>query len=168
MTEEKQISNYPIHIKLNTGMNRLGFDSENIEELKSILKNKKSIIVKSILSHMAASDDLTHDEFNRKQIFDFEQMANQIKIGLGINPILHMANTSGISNYPEAQFDMVRLGIGIYGVSNDEKETALLENVGVLKSIISQIRTLQVGESIGYGRRFIAQQETKVARLTVS
>lgn len=167
ITEEKQISNYPIHIKLNTGMNRLGFDSENIEELISILKNKKSIVVKSILSHMAASDDLTHDEFNRKQIFDFEQMSNRIKLALDINPVLHMANTSGISNYPEAQFDMVRLGIGIYGVSNDEKETALLENVGVLKSIISQIRTLQVGESVGYGRRFMVNQETKVATIPI-
>lgn len=167
MTEEKQISNYPIHIKLNTGMNRLGFDSENIEELISILKNKKSIVVKSILSHMAASDDLTHDEFNRKQIFDFKQMSNRVKLALNINPILHMANTSGISNYPEAQLDMVRLGIGIYGVSNDEKETALLENVGVLKSIISQIRTLQVGESVGYGRRFMAQQQIKVATIPI-
>jgi alanine racemase len=76
-------------------------------------------------------------------------------------------NTSGISNFPKAQYDMVRLGIGLYGISNDPEEQPLLENVGTLKSIISQIRTIDVGESVGYGRRFIAQRTTKVATIPI-
>ncbi len=79
-----------------------------------------------------------------------------------IKPILHILNTSGISNYPQAQYDMVRLGIGLYGVSNDLEEQKYLENVGTLKSIISQMRTIQSGESVGYGRRFSAKSTPKL------
>jgi Alr-MurF fusion protein len=86
---------------------------------------------------------------------------------LEITPIRHILNTSGISNFPEAQYDMVRLGIGLYGVSNDSEEQKYLENVGTLKSIISQIRTIQSGESVGYGRRFIANRESKIATIPI-
>jgi alanine racemase len=86
---------------------------------------------------------------------------------LKIKPIRHILNTSGISNFPKAQYDMVRLGIGLYGISNDPEEQPNLENVGTLKSIISQIRTIDVGESVGYGRRFIATKTTKVATIPI-
>jgi alanine racemase len=86
---------------------------------------------------------------------------------LQINPIRHILNTSGISNFPEAQFNMVRLGIGIYGVSNDPEEQKFLENVGTLKSVISQIRTIPAGDSVGYGRRFMAEKETIVATIPI-
>ena len=82
-------------------------------------------------------------------------------------PIRHLLNTSGISNYPKAQFDMVRLGIGLYGISNDPEEQPYLENVGTLKSIISQIRTIDAGESVGYGRRFIASKTTRIATIPI-
>lgn len=86
---------------------------------------------------------------------------------LQINPIRHLLNTSGISNFQQAQYDMVRLGIGLYGVSNDDEEQKLLENVGTLKSIISQIRTIDAGESVGYGRRFLADKPTKIATIPI-
>ncbi|SFA93325.1 UDP-N-acetylmuramoyl-tripeptide--D-alanyl-D-alanine ligase [Flavobacterium swingsii] len=167
ITEQKELTNYPIHIKINTGMNRLGFDDEIIPELISILQKNDSIQVKSILSHLAASDDLTHDIFTKKQISDFDIISSKITRELKIYPIRHISNTSAISNYPQAQFDMVRLGIGLYGVSNDINETEELENVGTLKSIISQIRTLDIGESVGYSRRFMVEKPTKTATIPI-
>ncbi|WP_395047482.1 bifunctional UDP-N-acetylmuramoyl-tripeptide:D-alanyl-D-alanine ligase/alanine racemase [Flavobacterium sp.] len=167
ITEQKELTYYPIHIKINTGMNRLGFDDEIVPELISILQKHDSVQVKSILSHLAASDDLTHDIFTKKQILDFDAISNKVVTELKINPIRHISNTSAISNYPQAQFDMVRLGIGLYGVSNDINETKELENVGTLKSIISQIRTLDIGESVGYNRRFMAKKPTKIATIPI-
>jgi alanine racemase len=86
---------------------------------------------------------------------------------LDVKPIRHILNTSGISNFPDAQYDMVRLGIGLYGVSNDSSEQKYLENVGTLKSIISQVRTIPPGDSVGYGRRFMAGKETKIATIPI-
>lgn len=167
IAEAKNLWHYPVHIKIDTGMHRLGFEEKDVTELIATLQKNKTIQVKSILSHLAASDDLTHDAFNKKQIADFQSISEKIQSELAINPIKHILNTSGISNYPEGQMDMVRLGIGLYGISNDEKETVLLENVGTLKSIISQIKTLNAGDSVGYGRRFMATKKTKTATVPV-
>ncbi len=167
IAEQKKLKKYPIHIKLDTGMHRLGFEEEQMQELITTLKENKSVTVKSILSHMATSDDLEHHEFALFQIELFEKMSSLLISELKIKPIRHILNTSGISNFPKAQYDMVRLGIGLYGISNDPEEQPLLENVGTLKSIISQIRTIDVGESVGYGRRFIAQRTTKVATIPI-
>lgn len=167
IAEQKNLNQFPVHIKLDTGMHRLGFQENDLDELIATLKNTPSIKVKSILSHMATSDDLAHHEFAKSQIALYEKLSLRIINELSINPIRHILNTSGISNYSEAQYDMVRLGIGLYGVSNDPTETKYLENVGTLKSIISQIRTIQAGESVGYGRRFIADKETKIATIPI-
>ena len=167
IAEHKKLKNFPIHIKLDTGMHRLGFEEENVPELISKLKDNTTVEVKSILSHLAASDDMKHIDFTLSQIKLFEKLASTIGKELNIKPILHTLNTSGISNFPQAQLDMVRLGIGLYGVSNDEDEQKLLENVGTLKSIISQIRTIQAGESVGYSRRFIADKPTKIATIPI-
>jgi alanine racemase len=148
-------------------MHRLGFEEENLAELISILKGNETVQIKSILSHMATSDDLKHDAFAQSQIALFEKLSAQLISELKIKPIRHILNTSGISNYPDAQYDMVRLGIGLYGISNDEEEQKYLENVGTLKSIISQIRTIDQGESVGYGRRFVAEKETKIATIPI-
>ena len=167
IAEQKKLKKYPIHIKLDTGMHRLGFENEQLPELISTLKENQSVIVKSILSHMATSDDLEHHEFALYQIDLFEKMSSELISELKIKPIRHLLNTSGISNFPKAQYEMVRLGIGLYGISNDPEEQPNLENVGTLKSIISQIRTIDAGESVGYGRRFIAKQTTKVATIPI-
>jgi alanine racemase len=167
IAEHKKLKDFPIHIKLDTGMHRLGFEVDTIEDLIATLKGNQTVKVKSILSHLATSDDLQHKDFVRFQIDLFEKLSSRLIDELQINPIRHILNTSGISNFAEAQYDMVRLGIGLYGVSNDPEEQKQLENVGTLKSIISQIRTIQPSESVGYGRRFIANQPMKIATIPI-
>ena len=167
ITEQKKLQHYPVHIKLDTGMHRLGFQEKDLEELIATLKNTPSIKVKSILSHMATSDELAHKDFALSQINLFEKLSLKLMEELKIQPIRHILNTSGISNFPKAQFDMVRLGIGLYGISNDSEEQHYLENVSTLKSIISQIRTIKEGESVGYGRRFMANKTTKIATIPI-
>ena len=167
IAEQRQLKHFPVHIKLDTGMHRLGFEEENIDELISILKETKLIQVRSILSHMATSDALEHQEFSNSQINLFEKLSSKLISELQIQPLRHLLNTSGISNFPQAQYDMVRLGIGLYGVSNDAEEQKKLENVSTLKSIISQIRSIQAGESVGYGRRFVAEKPTKIATIPI-
>ncbi len=167
LAKQKNLNAFPIHIKLDTGMHRLGFEEENIADLISVLKDNKYVKVKSILSHMATSDAMEHRNFALSQIDLFEKLSSKIISELQINPIRHILNTSGISNFPQAQYDMVRLGIGLYGVSNDANEQRFLENVGTLKSIISQIRTIEKGESVGYGRRFVAQKTSIIATIPI-
>ena len=167
IAEQKKLKHFPIHLKIDTGMHRLGFEEEQLSELIAILKGNETVQIKSILSHLATSDDLKHDAFAKSQIALFEQLSGQLMTELKIKPIRHILNTSGISNYPDAQYDMVRLGIGLYGISNDEEEQKFLENVGTLKSVISQIRTIEAGESVGYGRRFMAEKTTKIATIPI-
>lgn len=167
LAEKRKLKHFPIHIKLDTGMHRLGFEAGNLDELIAVLKDNKFVNVKSILSHMATSDDLVNQEFAHRQLDLFEKLSSKLMTELQINPIRHILNTSGISNFSESQYDMVRLGIGLYGVSNDPEEQKYLENVGTLKSIISQIRSIQKGESVGYGRRFIAKRPTKIATIPI-
>jgi alanine racemase len=167
IAEQKKLKHFPIHLKIDTGMHRLGFEEEHLSELIAILKGNETVQIKSILSHLATSDDLKQDAFAQSQIALFEQLSTQLISELKIKPIRHILNTSGISNYPDAQYDMVRLGIGLYGISNDEEEQKFLENVGTLKSVISQIRTIEAGESVGYGRRFMADKTTKIATIPI-
>jgi len=167
IAEQRNLKKFPIHIKLDTGMHRLGFSADNIDELISVLKDNPFVTVKSILSHMATSDAFEHKEFADSQIDLFEKLSTKLMVALQVSPIRHILNTSGISNFPQAQYDMVRLGIGLYGVSNDAEEQKYLENVGTLKSIISQIRTIRAGESVGYGRRFVANKPTKIATIPI-
>lgn len=167
IAEQKKLKDFPIHIKMDTGMHRLGFEANTIDDLIATLKGNSTVKVQSILSHLATSDDLQHKDFVQYQINLFEKLSSKLMNELEITPIRHILNTSGISNFPQAQYDMVRLGIGLYGVSNDLEEQKYLENVGTLKSIISQIRTIQSGESVGYGRRFMANRESKIATIPI-
>lgn len=167
IAREKNLKDFPIHIKLDTGMHRLGFEDDTIDELIATLKGNSTVRVQSILSHLATSDDLNHYDFVISQINLFEKLSSKLMMELNIKPIRHILNTSGISNFPDAQYNMVRLGIGLYGVSNDPLEQKYLENVGTLKSIISQVRTISVGDSVGYGRRFMAEKETKIATIPI-
>lgn len=167
IAEQKKLKDFPIHIKMDTGMHRLGFELNTIDDLIVTLKGNQTVKVKSILSHLATSDDPQQKDFVQYQIRLFEKLSSKLMNELGISPIRHILNTSGISNFPEAQYDMVRLGIGLYGVSNDSEEQKYLENVGTLKSVISQIRIIQSGESVGYGRRFMAARESKIATIPI-
>ncbi|MFC2109581.1 alanine racemase [Bacteroidota bacterium] len=164
--EEKKLKEYPIHLKFNTGLNRLGFALNEIEEILPLLSNN-TIKITSLFSHLAASEDPQENEFSKKQIAKFKIISKKITDYLPYTPILHMANTSGIINFPEAHFDMVRLGIGMYGFGNDLKETAQLKNVGSLKTTISQIHKIQKGDTLGYNRAFTAKTETTTATLPI-
>jgi alanine racemase len=167
LAEQKKLKRFPIHIKLDTGMHRLGFMEQDIPALIARLQQTQAVEVKSILSHLAASDDMKFVDFTLAQLSLFEDLSTQIMEALDIQPIRHILNTSGISNFRQAQYDMVRLGIGLYGISNDEDEQKLLEQVATLKSVISQIRVIEPGESVGYSRRFMAERLTRVATVPI-
>lgn len=163
----KKIENYPIHLKFNTGLNRLGFDFEDIGWLSEKLLGNNMISIESILSHLVASEDLNERNFSKSQITKFEKITNSFHTSFGFTPSMHMTNTSGILNYPEAHFDMIRIGIGLYGFTNSEKENIILKNVLTLKSNISQIHTLNKGESVGYNRGFIANKTFRTATIPI-
>lgn len=165
--KNKNITRYPIHLKIDTGMHRLGFEENQIEQLLELITHENAIEIKSILSHLATSDDENDKSFALLQIERFTRITHFIQKRLKNRPILHIANTSGITHFPEAQFDMVRLGIGIYGISNHKSEQPFLMQVGTLKSVISQIRTIPEGDSVGYSRKFIAKQPAKIATIPI-
>ena len=168
IVKAEKLKNIPIHLKFNTGLNRLGFNKKDISEIVSLVKNQDEIYIKSIFSHIAASEDLNERAFTLQQINDFKAIANELIPQLKNVPFKHMLNTSGIINYAEeAQFEMVRLGIGLYGFGNDKNETEKLKNVLTLKSVISQIHTIEKGESLGYNRSFIAEKTTKTATIPI-
>jgi len=167
VAQQKNLSNYPIHIKLDTGMHRLGLQHNQLSELIDLLRNNNLVSVKSIFSHLSASDDVQFRDFTLEQVEKFEAWSTQIMQELSINPMRHILNTSGIYNYPQAQYDMVRLGIGLYGVGNDATERQSLENVGTLKTIILQIKQVPAGDSVGYSRRFMAMHTTTTATLPI-
>lgn len=167
VAQQKNLSNYPIHIKLDTGMHRLGFQENQLEELTDLLKNNNLVSVKSIFSHLSSSDRPDYRDFTLDQIGKFESWSTRLMEALEITPLRHILNTSGIYNFPQAQYDMVRLGIGLYGVGNDATERKSLETVGTLKTVILQIKDIEPGESIGYSRRFIAPGKMRIATLPI-
>ena len=165
--DEAPLMNYPIHIKFNTGLNRLGFWHTDIPSILSSLKESNNVIVNSLFSHLAASEDPNEQEFTVNQINNFAYIIQQMYKHMDYEPMVHILNTSGVVNYPKAQFDMVRIGIGLYGFANEPQETAQLQNTHTLKSIISQINVIQPGETVGYNRAFVASKETKSATIPV-
>lgn len=167
IADKTSLLKYPIHLKFNTGLNRIGFLPTDVSNILSLVKEKKSIHISSVFSHLAASDDTNEVDFTKNQIKTFSDLLQNIYKNLAYKPMAHLLNTSGIINYPEAQFDMVRLGIGLYGFGNDDLETSQLKNTNTLKSIISQIHTVKPGESVGYNKGFIAKQETKTATIPI-
>ena len=168
VAEAKKQENYPIHIKFNTGLNRLGFWEDDVNHIVGKLKETSSIHVRSLFSHLAASEDINEREFTEAQITSFLKTASEFVEKIGYRPMLHQLNTSGILNYADkAQFDMVRAGIGLYGFANDQQFTAQLKNVFALKSIISQIHMIEPNESVGYNRAFKADNYMKTATIPI-
>lgn len=159
------LSNIGIHIKIDTGMNRLGFLPHEAEALIQRLKGHPSLYVKSVFSHLAGSDDQMHDVFTRQQIATFIQTSQQLKDGLGYSFIRHILNSSGIERFPEAQFEMTRLGIGMYGVGSQYGDQ--LQNVATLKSYVSQLKSVSKGDTIGYGRHGKADRDLTIAIVPV-
>jgi alanine racemase len=152
-----------IHIKIDTGMHRLGFLEDDLPSLTEKLKANRMIYVQSVFSHLAASEDPAETDFTRNQIEVFEKMSGQIISETDHQVLKHLLNSAGITRFPEAQYNMVRLGISLYGIASLPEEQPRLEPVARLKSTISQIKTLQAGESIGYNRAYKTDHEIRMA-----
>ena len=167
--QEKQISSpYPIHLKMESGMNRLGFHEDDFEELISILKNNSQVYVCSIFTHLATADMPEELDYVNYQLNRFDNSYDTIIKALDIKPIKHALNSPGIEAYGEHQYDMVRLGIGMYGYSeHTDFMQKYLKPVVRFKTVISQISELKKGETVSYGRRFTAERATKIATLPV-
>lgn len=165
-SEENQ-TNYPVHIKFNTGLNRLGFWENDVDYIISKLNGTNSIIAKSVFSHLAASDDLSEKEFITQQIQSFKTIVEEFSKKVRYKPMLHICNTSGILNYPEAHLNMVRTGIGLYGFGNSEKENKNFKPIATLKSVISQIHHIEKGETVGYNRAYKSESFVKTATIPI-
>ena len=165
--EKRGMTGFPIHIKLDTGMHRLGFMTDELAELHEFLKGNDVVRVKSVYSHLAAADDPSCDSFTKEQITLFRKNADMLSQAIGYKPLYHILNSAGIERFPEYQFDMVRLGIGIYGVSALPGDH--LSTVASFKCKILQIKTLRPEDgTIGYGRHGkIAPEGTVIATIPV-
>lgn len=164
-TALKNQKDYPIHLKFNTGLNRLGFMASEISAILQLLSKTTAVKVRSVFSHLAASDDAEEKEFTTGQILQFKHISEAISTALKHPIIRHTLNTSGILNYPEAQFDMVRSGIGLYGYGNNARFNEKLIPVLSLKTIISQIHKLNPGDTVGYNRKGLVQKTIRTATL---
>lgn len=159
---------YPIHIKLDTGMHRLGFEEEELERLIERLKAETGLVkVHSVFSHLASADDPEEDAFTRGQIQQFEDMSQRLVDALPGPIFRHLANSAGILRFPEAHFDMVRLGIGIYGANPDQNDQDELRTVGTLRTRVSQIREVAAGEPVGYGCTDRADHVRRIATVPI-
>ena len=156
-----------IHIKLDTGMHRLGFAPGDVAGLTERLKKNPDLRVQSVFSHLAASEDPSEDEFTRGQIRLFEEVSSRIVSTLDYPVLRHILNSAGIHRFPEAHFDMVRLGIGLYGVGSDGEEQSHLRNVSTLKSVITQVKHIPEGDTIGYNRKGLAGKDMIIAIVPV-
>jgi len=155
-----------IHLKLDTGMHRLGFRNRDFKSLFELLSNGK-LKIASIFSHLAASDDPQHENYTQKQINLFNEMSIAIINFLGYEPLRHLANTAAISRYPDAHYDMVRLGLGLYGIDNKIESSHQLERVHALFAKVIQVKEIKQGETIGYNRNHTLQRDSKIAVINI-
>ncbi len=160
---QQAIQQFPVHIKFNTGMNRLGFEISDAETLSLQLKQNHTMAVKSVFSHLVASESAEHDGFTRQQVILLETACATLEQQLGYSFSKHIANTAAIFRRPEYQFDMVRLGIGLYGVDSADGNGLNLQTVTTLKSTIAQIRKIKAGDTVGYGRKGQVQRDSLIA-----
>jgi alanine racemase len=164
-TGRRGILQYPIHIKLDTGMGRLGFDSSDLPVLIEKLNNQQGVTVKSVFSHLAGSDSSLLDDYTNKQIRRLKEEAAYLEKYLNYPVMKHILNSAGIERFPEAQLDMVRLGIGLYGISIINENA--LKPVATLKTRILQIRNVKQGETIGYNRNGVLSRDSRIACLPI-
>lgn len=158
--------NYPIHLKIDSGMHRLGFVKEDISELNEVLaRTAQSVRVASIFTHLCVADDRAQDDFSRQQIAAYDAISSAIMESLPYRPLRHAAASEAMLRFEEARFDMCRLGIGLYGFSSTEGEA--LEPVSTLRTRIVQIRTLHEGDTVGYGRNGKIENESRIATIPV-
>ncbi|SIS63539.1 bifunctional UDP-N-acetylmuramoyl-tripeptide:D-alanyl-D-alanine ligase/alanine racemase [Belliella pelovolcani] len=162
-----QHASMKIHLDLDTGMHRLGFDISQLAELKELIQQFPELIVASLYTHLVGADEATHEDFSIKQLELFSKMCSQVSNFLGFMPLRHALNSAGIIRYPAYQFDMVRLGIGLYGVEVNGLFDTALRPISSLKTTISQIKTIEAGETIGYSRKGKMKNSGKIATIAI-
>lgn len=164
--EKLGVSGYPIHIKIDSGMHRLGFTENQVDELASLLQSQIVLMARSVFSHFAGSDEAQHDAYTLQQIATFNRCADKIQAASKHKVMRHLLNTAGITRFSEHQLDMVRLGIGLYGVSPIDENQGL-RPVSTLKTTILQIHEYEAGETIGYGRHGVLTRRSRIAAIPI-
>ena len=158
---------FPIQLKFDTGMHRLGFDKNDLQKLIPLLKTCNYLVVKGIISHLSSADSPNQDRYTLKQIQDFKSIVYDLKMALGYSFLSHILNSAGIMRFSDFQMDMVRLGIGLYGISPVPSFQNRLQNVATLKSYIVSIKILRAGEKVGYSGKGILKRKTKLATVAI-
>jgi alanine racemase len=161
------LQQYPVHIEVETGMNRLGFATDEIERLADHLESTSAFKVQTVFSHLSSSEDPKQDEYTLQQFKRYKQAVAELKEKLSYPFIQHITNSAGIFRLPQLQLDMVRLGIGMYGVDSALTHQSLLQPVAALKTTIAQLKNLKAGESVGYNRRGVVKQDSVIATVRI-
>jgi Alr-MurF fusion protein len=156
-----------VHLEVETGLHRLGLEETDLDEVIAILKYNPDVQVRSVFSHLSGSDEKIHDSFSQEQFDRYQKFYHRLSEELNIRPLRHILNSAGILRFPGFQMDMVRLGIGLYGVDPTEENFNGLEMAATLKTVISQIKKIKTGETIGYGRRGIAKHNMTTATIAI-
>lgn len=156
-----------IHLDLDTGMHRLGFEKQHLPQLKTLIQTFPELKIASLYTHLVGADEEEHNEFSLSQLRQFTEMKAEIEGILDYKPLIHALNSAGIVRYPEFQMDMVRLGIGLYGVEVTGKYDSALKSVSTLKTTISQVKTLSAGATVGYSRKGKLPAGGKIATLAI-
>jgi len=163
--EKLGLIDYPIHIKIDSGMHRLGFEPKDMQQLLVRLKGQNQVKVRSVFSHLSGSDEAKFDVFTKQQIATFTACADQFSAAFSHHIMRHILNSAGIERFPESQFDMVRLGIGHFGISSLPEVN--LKQVCALKTIILQIKDVKAGETIGYSRKGVFKDDRRIAVIPI-
>lgn len=161
------VDQFPVHIKLDTGMHRLGFEPRHMKSLVKHLSQSPHLKVISVFSHLAASEDPAQDDFTRSQAALFHSMSEELCKALPYPVLKHIANSAAIHRHPDLQLDMVRLGLGLYGIDGSKKQQSQLRNVSTLRTTISQIRYVPEGETVGYGRKGVVGTGKTIATIPI-
>lgn len=166
-SSENNITKFPVHIEFDTGMHRLGFEENELNELIVRLKNNKYLKIASVFSHLVASDEQIHDAYTKDQILSFNHMSATLQSHFNYPILRHILNSSGILRFPEAQFEMVRLGIGLHGIAATQNDQRQLQMVATLKTTISQLKHIKAGDTIGYSRRGVAAKDLTIGTVGI-
>ncbi len=165
--QQEGLQQYPVHIEIETGMNRLGFAAEDMEKLSAYLLSTNSFKIQTVFSHLAASEEELQDEFTIEQFNRFNNAATALQNRINYSFLRHIANSAAIVRHPQLQMDMVRLGIGLYGVDSAYSQKLNLQTVATLKSTVAQIKQLKKGESVSYNRQTIMNRDSVIATIRI-
>jgi alanine racemase len=157
----------PLHLKIDTGMHRLGFLEREVPAVIDYLKSHPHLCVATVFSHLVGADESEFNSFSQQQYETFLRATATLEAGLGYRPTRHLLNSAGIVRFPDYKLDMVRLGIGLYGVEVSQLDKAALRPVGTLRTVISQIKNVPAGESVGYSRRGVLDHDARIATLAI-